>query len=194
MEVAWYYDDREICAWAIPDAGGGTSCLIPTLDADAVSLEVRDPEGAGGVGAVILDVEPSSPVVQLLSPDPNGVFYSDRLITFEATVTDAEDESESLELVWNSILEGDLSLPANPNAGGDVAGAVYLSEGEHFIQLTVTDLSGKTTSDNLTLMVGPPDSTPTCSIDAPLLEQWAPMETWSYLKPPCQIPTLMPMI
>ena len=30
LEVAWYYDDREICAWAIPDAGGGTSCtLIP---------------------------------------------------------------------------------------------------------------------------------------------------------------------
>ena len=80
-----------------------------------MSLEVRDPEGAGGVGAVILDVEPSeAPVVQLLSPDPNGVFYSDRLITFEATVTDAEDESESLELVWNSILQGNLSLPANP--------------------------------------------------------------------------------
>ena len=169
LEAAWYYGSQEICAWSTPDSGGGTTCsLIPDLDVDVVTLEVRDPEGAGGVGSVFLDVEGSeAPVVEILSPSVDGVFYTDRLITFEATVTDAEDDADTLDLVWNSGLQGDLELPSSPNASGGVAGAIYLDQGEHFIQLTATDQSGKSTSENLTIMVGPPNSPPSCSIDAP---------------------------
>ena len=170
LQVAWYYGETKVCDWDLPDNGGGTACLItPTLDADLITLEVRDLDGAGGNDSVYLDVDESAnPTVSIVSPERTRVYYVDQLITFEGLANDTEDDAETLEVLWNSSVDGDLDLPTTPAGNGEFAGATYLSEGEHFIQLTVTDQTGKTDSDNVTITVGPSNSAPTCSIITPL--------------------------
>ena len=101
-----------------------------------------------------------SPEAEIVSPDGNDVYYSDQLIVFEGLATDVEDLSTDLVVVWESSLDGVLDIEASPNDDGEFAGAGNLSEGEHFVTLTVTDQSGKTGSDNVTLDVGPPNSRP----------------------------------
>ena len=170
LQVAWYYGENKICDWEIPDGGGGTSCfIVPDLDSETISLEVRDPDGAGGSDMVFLDVvETENPIATIIHPTQSDIHYANQLITFEGTATDAEDDSDELMVLWNSSIDGDLELPSTPSVNGEFDGAVYLTEGEHYIRLTATDQTGKTDSDNVTIQVGPPNSSPTCSIEEPL--------------------------
>ena len=169
IETAWFYGENEICTWTAPDAGGGTFCtIIPNLNDDSIRLEVRDLDGAGGVDTISIIVQATeNPFAEIRSPLAGSSYYADHLITFEGTVSDAEDNAEDLSIRWTSSQDGELNIPANPDGDGEFAGAAYLTEGDHFIELIVTDQTGKTDSDNITISVGPPNSSPTCSIEEP---------------------------
>ena len=169
LQVAWFYGDVEICPWSTPDEAGGSSCdFFPSLDADTLRVEARDPLNAGAMDSLILSVqETENPTITILAPQSNDIFYTGRLITFEVEVDDAEDRPEDLRVTWNSSVDGDLNLPDRPNNNGQVDGAISLSEGEHYIRVTVEDQTGKQSSDNITLSVGPVNSPPSCSIQHP---------------------------
>ena len=68
---------------------------------------------------------------------------------------------------WESSLDGTLALDPTPDASGTVLDFATLSEGEHALVLSGTDTVGNTTSDSVTIVVGPPNSKPTCEILAP---------------------------
>ena len=82
----------------------------------------------------------------------------DQKVTFEGQISDAEDAADALTVLWESDIDGPLSIANQPNSSGRVDGAAYLSEGEHYIRLTAEDSSGKQGSDNVVIMVGPPNS------------------------------------
>ena len=84
-------------------------------------------------------------------------------------VTDAEDESEKLTVRWGSSTDGELSnVTATPNNSGEVVGFGNLTEGQHAIQLFVTDTTGKETQESVIIDVGPPNSAPLCEMLTPL--------------------------
>ena len=97
------------------------------------------------------------------------MYYSDQKITFEGTISDAEDAPEVLTAYWESDIDGVLSnVDADPDSTGTVVGYEYLTEGEHAIELHVEDSTGKTNRETVFVDVGPPNSAPLCEILTPL--------------------------
>jgi hypothetical protein len=168
--ATWRLGGTEICAAAAPNTEGQTSCQATVgLDDTSLVLEVVDPQGAAGAAVLTLEITPTdAPVVTITAPEPSGVYYSDQLISFEGTVSDAEDDADQLEVWWeSSLVEGSLNIAAEPTSSGEVMGTGYLDEGEHAISLHALDSTDKTGSDSVVITVGPPNSAPSCAITAP---------------------------
>jgi hypothetical protein len=170
LSVSWLVDGDGVCPEAAPDATGLVTCahaFAPT--GGVVVLEVRDPDGGSGSARVELEVTPTdAPVAQIASPTEDGVYYADQLVPLEGSVTDAEDPPDALTVAWESSLDGPLAGPFTaPDSEGGLLGALSLSQGEHFLTLTVTDSTGKQGRDSATIRVGAPNSPPSCGITAP---------------------------
>ena len=167
LTTTWFLDDTIMCESAAPDVDGITTCSFTMpAEANTVALEVRDPENAAGADQVSLTVVPTaSPEAKIASPSADESYTSDRLITFEGVVSDAEDDAIDLVVSWSSTLDGELKVDAIPNAAGLVLGYGYLSEGEHAIELNVSDTSGKSGTASVIVQVGPADKGPDCDED-----------------------------
>ena len=76
-----------------------------------------------------------APVVDLLTPVSGDGYYASDLIQFSAVVSDAEDSSEDLVVIWTSDVDGELALDTTINAQGEVSDYTYLTEGTHAIEL-----------------------------------------------------------
>ena len=103
-----------------------------------------------------------APVVSILSPTP-GQDYSSELIQFSAIVQDLEDAVD-LSIQWTSNIDGALVLNTTPDSSGEISDYTYLSEGQHAIELSVTDTSGKMTVEEVVLRVGGEKHVPECQI------------------------------
>ena len=100
LVAIWYLGTEEVCAATAPAEDGTTSCdILITDDASEVSLEVRDPQGAAGSDITPITVIPTeSPEAIILTPEEDGVYYSDQLITFTGILWDGSDDvSTNLE-------------------------------------------------------------------------------------------------
>lgn len=170
LTAGWFAGGRALCAEAPPEADGTTVCDATLVDGEEeITLEVRDPQGALAAATVHLVVIPdNAPVVEILSPTPTTRLYADALVSFAATVSDTEERADTLGVVWSSSLDGPLTIDETPDGSGGLAGATYLSEGEHYLTLTATDSLGSTGEDGVILDVHPANSAPGCAITAPL--------------------------
>ncbi len=169
LSVVWSSNARELCPAAPPAADGSSTCEV-ALDAGdtTVSMVATDSDNQRGDDHLNLTVVPTdAPTVDILAPLAEGVYYSDRLISLEATVGDAEDAPADLSLLWASSLAGELPIVTSVDASGHAASATMLAEGEHYLTLGVTDTTAKTTTDSVIIRVGPPNTAPTCDIRSP---------------------------
>ncbi len=169
LDVTWLLNGSEQCDDSAPDESGVVTCEMTFgTDGAEVSLEVRDPEGAGASAAVTLEVQPTdAPVAEITAPIADGVYYADQLITFQGTVSDTEDALEDLFVVFETAELGTLELEIDVTSEGAVEAFGSLEEGEHAVKLRVTDTTGKEDVDSVVISVGPPNSAPTCAITAP---------------------------
>ncbi|MEC7985400.1 MAG: hypothetical protein VX278_09565, partial [Myxococcota bacterium] len=169
LDVTWVKDGETICDWSAPSENGESLCSISFEDTDAtVTVQARDPEGAAAMESVQVTIIPNeAPSASIISPIETGSYYSDEMIAFQAEVSDVENVPPDLEISWESNLDGELPLLSTADANGNVESAGYLSEGSHLIQLSVTDLSGKTTTDSVVVLVNGENSRPECSITEP---------------------------
>jgi hypothetical protein len=166
----WFVGEDEACASAPPAADGTTTCDVRVPDGATmdVRLEVVDPDGAGGVAAATYAVTPNAdPVPTIQSPVADGVYYSDQLITFRGTVSDAEDGPEALSVWWEDGATRLDAVEATPTSSGEVLGYALLSEGAHALELHVLDSAGNEGIATVLIDVGPPNSAPACAITAP---------------------------
>jgi hypothetical protein len=170
LSVTWLLNGTETCDDSIPDGEGVVSCEMTFgTEGGEVSLEVRDPEGAGDSATVTLEVQPTdAPVAEITAPTADGVYYSDQLITFQGTVSDAEDAVDALTVAFETAELGDLGFEIDTTSEGAVEAFGSLDEGEHAVRLRVTDTTGKEGVDSTVITVGPPNSNPTCAITAPV--------------------------
>jgi len=171
LTTIWYVNGDVACDEAIPNETGETTCeVVLGLDDSVVTLAVRDLDNSRSEDSITISIEPSqSPEAQILSPVVDGVYYFDQLIEFEGVVSDAEDDVETLSVRWVSTLDGDLTgIASTVNTSGEVVGFGSLSEGEHAIQLFVTDSTGNETQESVIIDVGPPNSAPLCEVLSPV--------------------------
>ena len=171
LTTRWVINGDVVCDDIIPDEDGSTFCeAVFDTDDTEISLEVRDAEQKFGEDSInVVIVETEAPIAEIVSPMGNGVYYSDKKITFEGLLSDAEDNVDQLVAYWESDIDGVLSgVDAIPDSSGGILGYEYLTEGEHAIELHVEDTTGKTSTESLIINVGPPNSAPLCEILTPL--------------------------
>lgn len=167
--ATWSSNARELCPPAPPADDGISTCEVALTPEDtSVSLVVVDSDNQHGDDHLtLIVVATDAPTADLLAPIAEGVYYSDRLIAFEAQVGDAEDAPDALTLAWSSSLAGALDLVTAVDSSGHATTAGNLSEGEHYLTLTVTDSGGKSATDSVVIEVGPPNTAPECAIVEP---------------------------
>lgn len=169
----WFVADLEVCGSAPPDDDGTTTCdmVVPdagTAGAIIVRLDVTDPDDAIGSAYATLPVTPNaSPVITIESPTADGVYYADQLVTFRGTVSDAEDGTDVLEVWWEDDATRLDDVDADPSGSGEVLGYGSLAEGAHALELHALDSDGAEGIATVLIDVGPPNSSPDCSITSP---------------------------
>lgn len=171
LVVMWYLGEDVVCGPFAPFANGDTLCELRLTPEDTdIRLEVKDPENARGEDSLhLIVVETEQPAAEIISPVSGGVYYSDQLIAFEGILSDAEDDENLLEATWESSIDGLLTgVDTSPDENGEIIGYTMLSEGQHAIELAVSDTMGKTSREAVIIQVGPPNANPECSILAPI--------------------------
>ena len=171
LSVVWSTNQGVLCEVQNPSVDGVSACNASLQEGDTfVRVQVTDPEGEAAIAEIAVDVAPSfAPTVTIISPNAQDRYYSDQLVLLSAQIHDEEDASSDLSYQWESTLDGVLSTTALPNEDGQIEEYLYLSEGNHGLKLTVTDLSGKSTEKSISIQVGGPNTTPTCSIISPVM-------------------------
>ena len=169
LVAVWRTNDTELCPSTPPQADGLTLCEAKlTLDQEEIFLEVTDPIGEITVVSITVDVIPSGPPEgAILTPTNIGRYYSDVPVQFSAQVQDAEADPEDLELSWSSSLDGTLELSSVASNDGTYLDSTQLTEGNHRIELTITDPQGNIGQDSVEISVGGPNQSPLCEITMP---------------------------
>ena len=169
LQVAWYVAEELVCDWTEATPAGESLCEIVFTPEDSnLIVEVRDIQGSGGRAEIELVVLPTEvPEIELLSPAAEGRYYANELIQFSALISDKEDAVEDLAIRWSSNRDGILALDTTPNSENEISDYAYLSEGQHAIELYVEDLSGKTTTEEVVILVREENVAPSCQITAP---------------------------
>ena len=169
ITVAWYLEQELVCDWTTPMLAGDSYCDISFEGENAIVVaEVRDQVGAAGRAEVFGSLIPNeAPTLEIVSPNETDRYYSDQLISFQIAVSDLEDTPEDLIVTWESSLAGELALEATPDANGSIDDAGYLPEGQHFLEIRVTDTMGKSVAQSLVLDVGGENTAPSCQIIEP---------------------------
>ena len=168
ITVAWYLGQEVVCDWATPLVAGDSFCEITFDEINTVVVEVRDEEGAAGRDEITGNITANAaPEIEILSPTEVESYYSNQLIYFQVQVSDAEDNPEDLVVEWESSLDGALILESQPDSNGSIDDASYLSEGQHLLEVRITDTMGKSVAQSLVLDVGGENMPPSCEIIAP---------------------------
>ena len=177
LTTTWSVNGEVICDAVIPDSSGQTECEVALdIDDTEITLAVLDTENARGEDTIsVAIVETEAPIAEISSPMTEGVYYSDQKITFQGVVSDAEDDVEDLVVYWESDIDGVLEdVDGIPTSSGEVLGFGNLTEGQHAIQLIVTDTTGKQDQEYVLVTVGAPNSAPLCEITAPVSDLVGP--------------------
>jgi carboxypeptidase T len=134
----------------IVDGTIDTSLLAPGKH--LIYVEGRDALGnRGPVSAKFLTVLPSGPnqppTATINEPADGGTFFTGMTVTLGGTASDPESGNLSSSLVWTSNIDGQIITGSG--------GWVFLSAGNHTITASVTDSSGASASDSITVTVSP---------------------------------------
>ncbi len=121
-----------------------------------IRLTATDSEGATASDEIVVIVGNANPVATITKPFNNSIHGYGESIIFTGTGTDPDGGSTTLS--WSSDVNGLLGT-------GSSITVTDLSVGEHEITLTVTDSSGLTDTDTITIFVA--DENPVATITKP---------------------------
>ena len=94
------------------------------------------------------------PNIKMISPDDGAAFAVGDMIRFEAEVSDAEQDANTLKVEWSSDRDGVLSTTSPSSNGELVFGSANLSEGNHAITLLVRDDQDAQAAELLLVKIG----------------------------------------
>ncbi|MAA77881.1 MAG: hypothetical protein CL916_01370 [Deltaproteobacteria bacterium] len=168
---AYDADNNELasCDWGNADSEGVSRCEM-TLPNSTVRVvtQVKDPADAADLDEITVSmIEDTPPQVEILNPTSDGTYYANALISFSAQLFDEEDDVADLSVIWESSIDGTLSLPMVADSTGLAEASTSLSAGEHNIRVEVEDSAGNTASDSVNIVVQEENEAPLCGIQSP---------------------------
>lgn len=156
LQVTWVLDGGDPVD-ALVESDGTVHGEIPgdlALGEHQLVLQGLDQDGEAGrvVGHFTMAGPPGAPVVDLYAPDDGTVSGIAEDITFRGRASDTSTDVNDLFFEWFSDLDGTLS-GAVSGSGESILITGQLTEGEHLIRLSVTDLDGEVGTDSIRVTV-----------------------------------------
>jgi hypothetical protein len=139
-------------------AGDGTyDFAISNNSTDGVDYRSRE---GGPAPRLIVTLAGNAPVVAIVTPANQSVFFKNATIGFSGNASDAEDGDLSSGLVWTSSLDGVLGTGSNVSTSA-------LRIGTHTISAAVTDSDGDAGQGQVSIRVRGPNAAPSVTIAQP---------------------------
>ena len=155
----WVAESSTICQETQVPADGIATCSssFDTAGEYKVTVTATDPRLDRATDTVVINIAYNNPPeVTLHEPLDGEVLQSTDLVVFLATLADAEDEADQLEVQISSSQDGVLAVPDKGMTSGDYSGSAYLTGGSHLLTVQVTDTAGKTGQATATVRVNDP--------------------------------------
>ena len=160
LSVRWVSDTLGELGSSVADDAGSVALSTTelTVGSHIIGLYVTDTAGASCVDWIAYNVLSDSetdnpPVVVITSPDDGDGIKAGETVDFEAIVSDIEDDEETLDIVWESDIDGVLSTDGASEDGTVGFSTDDLTPGEHAVTVTVTDSDGNVTTDTVVITV-----------------------------------------
>ena len=154
LAVAWESDKDGSLGSSAPDSSGEVALAWAELTqgTHTITMSVEDEVGATCSDFILFTVG-TPPTTEITVPVTGTSFDEDELVSFEGTVSDAEDSASSLTISWDSSLDGVLDETGADSSGTAMFSSSALQIGEHSITLTATDTDGLYSRDMITLTI-----------------------------------------
>jgi hypothetical protein len=160
LEVRWYDNanpETPMCD-GFADSTGYTTCPAQNLTAGShlITLQVTDSKGASDDASIeiVVLVELDPPTVVITSPLSGFTYYESDVVEFAGHVASADGSELSLDVIWNSDIQGDL-FAGTADSAGDTTFQVPLNDGTHIITLRAIDSVGAEGSASTAITVSP---------------------------------------
>jgi len=154
ISVEWSSSVDGVLYSGNPNASGETAIKLKTmtLGAHTVSLTAKDSTGNSCTDTIDITFG-QSPAVSIDKPSTGDMFSFGNEVQFKVLGKDYEDLPETLDLIWESSIDGVFSTLAL-DASGEIEIFVFgLSVGFHDVTITATDSDGMSGSDSITLQI-----------------------------------------
>ena len=164
LQVEWYSDKDGFLGSSLPSSSGEVSFAFSDLSADThnITMVVID-ELDARCNASILYTASTPPTLVINTPLAGEIISEGSPVSFDITVSDAEDQPDEVYLEWQ------LNGQPYSNLSATSTGTAYLSDstlsfGDYTLTVIATDQSGSTTSEQVSFQVNGLPTTPTVSI------------------------------
>ncbi|MCK6502845.1 Ig-like domain-containing protein [Myxococcota bacterium] len=174
LTVTWSSSLDGVLSTTAPTSAGTMTFGASGLSAatHTITLQVEDELGGSCSDAILISVG-DGPDVVIDNPTSGDVENEGESVAFQATVTDPDDAATSLDITWESSLDGVLSTAGADSSGITAFSFAGLSVGDHIISVTAVDPEGYYAVESVRLTInGLPDE-PVVEIDPgdPLSDQ-----------------------
>ena len=169
LSVEWTLDGQVQCVDSSFDDNERHSCeMVVGVDNSSVTVQVTDPDGNSvETSFTIIPVQTLAPLVELLEPLADGVYFANVELDLIAEVQDERDDIYDLGILWESSLDGVLNTGVMIDSDIQVSEGAMLTAGTHIISIQVEDRSGATAQDSVEIVVFEDNQPPNCTIVSP---------------------------
>ena len=128
-----------------------------------ISLTVEDEQGLRCTDSIQISIG-TPPHVSITSPSSGSVWNLGETINFTGQVQDNEDAPSQLEVRWSSDVGGDFAQDYPSGSGLSSVSYNGFVAGNHVITMLVTDPSGFSGSDDISIYINTPPEAPQISL------------------------------
>ena len=165
LVLSWVSDKDGALGSGLINSSGEVTFSLSNLSANTHTIQFNvEDEGGEICSDTILISVGNPPELALLTPTTGSLFTFGETISFSGTVQDSQDLASSIDISWESDIDGVFSTQGSSSNGEILLNTGGLSAGAHNITVTATDSTGLTDVEALIVRVNQVPTQPTVSI------------------------------
>ena len=163
LQATWRSSLDGLLASTQPDSAGVLELTLDSLSRGTheITLSVARADVCSDTAEVTIGTPPE---VNINSPLDGAVTDTGISVVLSGQVTDGDEPSEGLNLVWSSDLDGTLSMESADTTGTVSVASDTLSTGTHQLTLLATDSHSMTGQDTVQIIVNGAPTQPVISL------------------------------